>query len=501
MHACGGVVSVAAAKAAYYEYSHVLRIGLQHFELARKIGIPLRPCATDVHARAIAALTKGEGGNMKAALGILGVADTLVLEEGFFASATGLLTGCAFCVAVMDRLDPGEICCGTCCRVVSGEELTICGRCGDHLACEQCMVGEGKVQHMNECRRVRDQVRAMAQTLVPHIRESARRVAVVRLSDSGLIAPTHVTSIASALIPSSLWEYLSRCSTSVTHSEISTYWRLLIVFLAEPDGDDQEAIEYQRVYVDAAEYATVADKQQLGPTRRAPLLSPSEQRRLRKGVRATKKRAEDEVRAATVAKAEAEAVVEANNVLERQVARLDATSAMLTSVLAKRESAASPEVVARVRVRRDSLKAAERRAQRPFKARPARSPSKMVHENVVFASARLAAAGLLQRYARVWLRRRKKLRRKERSRAAKSLQRSVRAWLLPRVVASATSSVATAAAPGYNEDDVLCVVCIERPRVMLFLGCAHLCACEDCASILVACPLCRAVGVKMRVYM
>ena len=363
------------------------------------------------------------------------------------------------------------------------------------------MVGEGKAQHMNECRRVRDQVRAMAQTLVPHIRESARRVAVVRLSDSGLIAPTHVTSIASALIPSSLWEYLSRCSTSVTHSEISTYWRLLIVFLAEPDGDDQEAIEYQRVYVDAAEYAAVADKQQLGPTRRAPLLSPSEQRRLRKGVRATKKRAEDEVRAATVAKAEAEAVVEANNVLERQVARLDATSAMLTSVLAKRESAASPEVVARVRVRRDSLKAAERRAQRPFKARPARSPSKMVHESVAFTSARLAAAGLLQRYARVWLRRRKKLRRKERSRAAKSLQRSVRAWLLPRVVASATSSVATAAAPGYNEDDVLCVVCIERPRVMLFLGCAHLCACEDCASILVACPLCRAVGVKMRVYM
>ena len=121
----------------------------------------------------------------------------------------------------------------------------------------------------------------------------------------------------------------------------------------------------------------------------------------------------------------------------------------------------------------------------------------MVHENLVFASARLAAAGLLQRYARVWLRRRKKLRRKERSRAAKSLQRSVRAWLLPRVVASATSSVATAAAPGYNEDDVLCVVCIERPRVMLFLGCAHLCACEDCASMLVACPLCRAVRMCM----
>ena len=398
--ACGGVVSAAAAKAAYYEYSHVLRIGLQHFALARKIGIPLRPCATDVHARAIAALTKGKGGNTKAALGILGVADTLVLEEGGFASSTGLLTGCAFCVAVMDRLDPGEICCGTCCRVVSGEELTICGRCGDHLACEQCMVGEGKVQHMNECRRVRDQVRAMAQTLVPHIRrESARRVAVVRLSDGGLIAPTHVTSIASPLIPSSLWEYLSRCSTSVTHSEISTYWRLLIVFLAEPEGDDQEAIEYQRVYVGAAKHAAVADTQQLGPTRRAPLLSPSEHRRLRKGLRATAKKTEDDIRAATVAEAAAEAQVEADAVLQRQAARPDATSAMLTSVLSKPESTASPEVVARVRAKRDLLKTSERMVRKPPKARPERPPTKAVDASIkLVTSARLAAVHLLQQH-------------------------------------------------------------------------------------------------------
>ena len=51
--------------------------------------------------------------------------------------------------------------------------------------------------------------------------------------------------------------------------------------------------------------------------------------------------------------------------LERQAARPDATSAMLTSVLYKRESTASPEVIARVRVKRDSLKVAEsqKRAQ------------------------------------------------------------------------------------------------------------------------------------------
>ena len=45
-------------------------------------------------------------------------------------------------------------------------------------------------------------------------------------------------------------------------------------------------------------------------------------------------------------------------------------------------------------------------------------------------SAHVAAALLLQRHARAWLRCRKKLRRKQRSRAAKIIQRSVRTWLL-----------------------------------------------------------------------
>ena len=505
VHACGGVVSVAAAKAAYYEYSHVLRIGLQHFALARKIGIPLRPIATDVHARAIAALTKGKGGNTKAALGILGVADALVLEDGVFACSTGLLTGCSFCVAVMDRLDsPGDICCGTCCRVVSGETLTICGRCGDHLACELCMAGEGKAQHMNECRRVRAQVRAMAQTLALHMRESARRVAVVRLNDDGLIAPTHVTSIASPLIQSSLWEYLSRCSTSVTHSEMSTYWRLLIVFLAEPEGDDQEAIEYQRVYhVEAAKHAAVADTQQLGPTRRAPLLSPSEHRRLRKGLKATAKKTEDDIRAATVAEAAAEAQVEADAVLQRQAARPDATSAMLTSVLSKRESTASPEVVARVRAKRDLLKTSERMVRKPPKARPERPPTKAVDASLkLVTSARLAAVHLLQQHVRTWLRLRKKARRRVRGRAAKHIQSAVRRWLLQKAVSSAKSSLAIPTSPGGNEDEdrFFCVVCLERSRVVLFLECAHLCVCENCAAQMVTCPLCRAVGSTMRVY-
>ena len=63
-------------------------------------------------------------------------------------------------------------------------------------------------------------------------------------------------------------------------------------------------------------------------------------------------------------------MAEADAVLERQAARPDVTSAMLTSVLTKRGGKASAEVVARTRAKRDSLKAIERDARKPPKAKP-----------------------------------------------------------------------------------------------------------------------------------
>ena len=67
--------------------------------------------------------------------------------------------------------------------------------------------------------------------------------------------------------------------------------------------------------------------------------------------------------------------------------------------------------------------------------------------------------------------------------------------------------IAVAATPAQSgdeaddQDQTLCVVCLERPRVMLFLACAHLCACEECAPLMVdSCPLCRAEGGTLRVY-
>ena len=99
---------------------------------------------------------------------------------------------------------------------------------------------------------------------------------------------------------------------------------------------------------------------------------------------------------------------------------------------------------------------------------------------------------------------RTKARRKRRSRAARHIQRSVRTWCLSRDTPPVTSSIPATAAEsgneGDDEDQSLCVVCLEWPRVVLFLTCAHLCACEACASLMHECPLCRAEGATLRVY-
>ena len=246
VHACESVVSAAAVERVSFQASHALRLGLEHLAVARKRGIPLCPIATDRHLKAMNAFARGGRKDKSTALEILGVGDANIPEDGAgFVSSNGLLTSTSFCIAVMHRSDePGDICCGSCYQIVRADELSICRRCNDQLLCKGCL---GQAKHASECGRVRSIVRSMAQSLTPHIRESARRVAVVQLSSSGLTVPMSTTSIASPLIPSSLLESLSRCSV-VNPSGLQVYWRLLVPFLADPDGDDQEAIEYVRIY-------------------------------------------------------------------------------------------------------------------------------------------------------------------------------------------------------------------------------------------------------------
>ena len=307
VHACESVVSAAAVETASFAASQALRLGLEHLAVARERGIPLCPIATDRHLKAMDAFARGGRKDKSTALEILGVGDANIPEDGAgFVSSNGLLTSTSFCIAVMHRSDePGDICCGVCYQVVRADELSICRRCDDQLLCKGCL---GHAKHASECGRVRSIVRSMAQSLTPHIRESARRVAVVQLSSSGLTVPMSTTSIASPLVPSSLLEYLSRCSV-VSPSGLQVYWRLLIPFLADRDGDDQEAIEYVRVYdVQAAANRAMVEPQPNSSTSKGPKLLPSERRRLRKELRTTENKAKEEVSAA----AEAAVMAEAN---------------------------------------------------------------------------------------------------------------------------------------------------------------------------------------------
>ena len=499
VHACNSVISPTARQTVSREASHILRIGLEHLAVAQQLGMPLCPIPTDHCLRALHAVkNKSDTDRESTALKILGVAvgDATVRKGGCFSTANGLLTGTAFCIAVMDYRPnlPIQICCGSCYRIVHHSELSICRQCGDHLACESC---SGHARHMSECRRVRSVVRCMAQSLMPHMRESARRVAVVQLSSSGLMAPMATTCVASPLFPSSLLESLSRCPALVPR-DLLVYWRLLVSFLA--NGDDCNAINHEAVYhVQAAECA----KAETQPTSRGPpRLLPSERRRLQKEAKAAEKRAKAEAAAA----AEAAAVAEADAVLERQSSRADATSAMLTSVLLKRGGTASPEVVARTRAKRDLLKAAEMRARKSAKAKPGKpNASKRTHINEDQTNARLAAALLLQRRARTWLRSRKKLRRKQRSCAARRIQSSVRTWLLLRVMVKPyITKLPEPDSPrlALNEPATTeCTICLDADAEYAVVPCGHRCLCASCIKAVSECPVCRqAMTAVLRIF-
>jgi len=517
-HHRGEVISTSASNAAYVASSHILRLAIEHIQSARGIGLPLLPIATDRHLRAMSAFQVD--GNERAAVEILGLADARVLRDGAFVTSKGLLIGCSLCAMLIrsSQTPPGDICCGSCMRLFKCDEVAICVRCGDHIACNECLAGDGRAQHASECSRVRAHVRSMAQSLGPYVRGSVRRVAVVRLNAT-LITPMHISNIVSPLIPSSLWEALSGCSSLASHVNVTVHWRLLIAFLAEEDGDEQTASAYEggnQIYSTLRAAECVANEKLIGSTNKAPKLLPSERRRVQKEREAIERRTQEEGGAA----AASVAMAEANAVLERQAARPDATSAMLTSVLAKREGAASPEVVARVRVRRDSLKAAEKRARKPDKARPERKPAERCDGDLTHAWR--GAALLLQRHVLAWLRRRKRLRRRQRSFAAKLIQSSVRTWRLLKIVAK--PSIAFTAAPSRQEsaDDeepeppepeppkilasiepatAECAICWDADAVYAAVPCGHRCLCAHCSKMVSQCPVCRVqISLVLRVF-
>lgn len=78
---------------------------------------------------------------------------------------------------------------------------------------------------------------------------------------------------------------------------------------------------------------------------------------------------------------------------------------------------------------------------------------------------------------------------KKRMKAAR--QRVVKA-APPPPSTSAQPATPLAAFDDLGPDATLCVVCMERVKCVLHMGCGHVATCSSCAAQLTECPLCRA---------
>ena len=233
------------------------------------------------------------------------------------------------------------------------------------------------------------------------------------------------------------------------------------------EGNEQEAIDYEGVHhVHAAEHAIEDDTQ---PRKSgAPKLVPSERRRLRKEMKAAGVRAKEEARCGGSGHRGGRCSARASVGTTRR----DECHAYERPAQAGRHRVAGGR-----RAHTDQARLTQSRRDEGTQAcqnlgetRARRSPGERAPD------ALLAAALHIQQHARAWLRCRTKARRKRRSRAARHIQRSVRTWFLsrdtPPVTSSIPATVVESGNEGDDEDQSLCVVCLERPRVMLFLTCA-----------------------------
>eukprot|EP00301_Raphidiophrys_heterophryoidea_P022427 c6585_g1_i2.p3 GENE.c6585_g1_i2~~c6585_g1_i2.p3 ORF type:complete len:113 (+),score=21.00 c6585_g1_i2:354-692(+) len=65
---------------------------------------------------------------------------------------------------------------------------------------------------------------------------------------------------------------------------------------------------------------------------------------------------------------------------------------------------------------------------------------------------------------------------------------ALRAWL-----AESTAAVVE------ENDDKLCIACVDRPREMVFRKCGHMCLCAQCCKKMNRCPICQRKGHAVKV--
>ena len=112
------------------------------------------------------------------------------------------------------------------------------------------------------------------------------------------------------------------------------------------------------------------------------------------------------------------------------------------------------------------------------------------------------------------------MRRKQRSRAAKMIQRSVRTWLLLRVATKPYIAMAAASSGSEGADGeefvelpepprpastepatAECAICWDGEAEYAVVPCGHRCLCANCSKAVSECPVCRGeIAAVLRIF-
>lgn len=74
--------------------------------------------------------------------------------------------------------------------------------------------------------------------------------------------------------------------------------------------------------------------------------------------------------------------------------------------------------------------------------------------------------------------------------------------LAPAVAAASQAASGMQPAQAEQDEDAVCIICLDQPSNVVFQPCSHCVTCEACAQLVVQarqpCPLCRGPSVSIR---
>eukprot|EP00301_Raphidiophrys_heterophryoidea_P010574 c15746_g1_i1.p1 GENE.c15746_g1_i1~~c15746_g1_i1.p1 ORF type:complete len:214 (+),score=50.53 c15746_g1_i1:83-724(+) len=89
-----------------------------------------------------------------------------------------------------------------------------------------------------------------------------------------------------------------------------------------------------------------------------------------------------------------------------------------------------------------------------------------------------------------------------RAKASASGPLALQDWLDSSDAPKPNTTATNNGSPSDNRDDddsKICIICLDRPREMVFRKCGHMCLCHKCCKRMRRCPICQRKGKAVRV--